>query len=487
MQISLNGLKTFSKSNFGLIPLPFEDAISIESSKIQEFMLLCLMIIFPLFAFFDYHTIRNEYFTNVTSIRFIITIAIGIGWYLQKKFRLNHFYLNYFSFLSISAFCAYSTFVGGKEYLYEHNLASCTVFLAASLFFIWHWKHSITIVLLTVLVYLIGIQMSPEISLQEIMVSGGSVLMTIMFLFPIVVAYKYQSFKKEFLLRKTLEESSMELLKEKTSVDLKNQELTIARSSLDKANSELLQINSSLESIIKDRTKNLQETNAELKQILDELDLFLYSSYHDLKGPIARLMGLANLAKKEVKEDIAHFYVDKFVDNIQEMQLLMQKFNIVNTINSKKVLVEKIDFNAIINELNKKYQLQFSTINFKFEINGETPFYSDRELLGFALHKIIENSLIFRKNNDDDFIKLTISVSNANARISIYDNGIGIPESVINNVFQMFYRGHEISKGHGLGLYMAKKACDKTKSSIKVISVEDKFTEVVLLLPNKNN
>jgi signal transduction histidine kinase len=486
MEITIRDVKSFPKSDFKSIPSKLEEAISLESKRIQEFMLLCALVIFPLFAFFDFYTVNKQAFINVTIIRLLISIAIGLGLYIQKKKQLNPYYLSYFSLLSISTFCAYVTFVGGKEYLFEHNLASCTVFLAASLFFMWHWKHSIIVVLLTIIVYLVGIQ-SSAITVQEIMVSGGAVLITIMSLFPVVVAYKYQSFKHEYLLRKTLEETGLQLLKEKTFTEIKNKELQEARIVIDKSNNELLRINSTLESTVKERTQNLQEKNEELKQILEELDLFLYSSYHDLKGPIARLLGLANLAKKEVQDSIAHFYVDKFIDNVQEMQLLMNKFNNINNINAKKVVADKINFASVIEELNKKYQLQLSSINFKIEVSEDFPFATDRELLMVTLQKIIENALIFRKNKDEDFIKLTILLSKANARISVYDNGLGIPEAVLENVFKMFYRGHEISRGHGLGLYMAKKACDKMKSSIKVISVEDIFTEVVLLIPNKNN
>jgi hypothetical protein len=106
-------------------------------------------------------------------------------------------------------------------------------------------------------------------------------------------------------------------------------------------------------------------------------------------------------------------------------------------------------------------------------------------MIRFALERVIENALIFRKNTEEDNIVLNISISPANARISLFDNGIGIPEQILGQIFKMFYRGHEISKGHGLGLYTAKKACEKVRGSIKIISVENIFTEVVLLLPNK--
>jgi signal transduction histidine kinase len=485
MQITIDSVNLLERPIVDISQSDWAKALSNESKRIQEFMLLCAVIIFPLFAFFDQYTLPSEHFVTATAIRFAITLTIGIGLYFQKSKDLNHIYLSYYSLLSISIFCTYATFIGGVDHLYEHNLATCTVFLASSIFFIWHWQHSVTVVGIVVAVYLFGLQVT-SITFKQLMISGGSVLMSIMAIFPVVVAYKYHSFKMEFLLKKELEESNQALRQEKTETEIKNQELSKARTSLDHANKELQVVNTSLEKIVKERTQNLETSNADLRQILEELDMFLYSSYHDLKGPVSRLMGLANLAKVEVKENVAHFYIDKFMENIQEMQILMKKLNNVHHINIKDVVAENVSFPVLVDDLMKKYKLQLSTIKFNHEIKGETDFHSDSEMIRFALERILENALIFRKNNlDEDNINLAISITPDNVRISLFDNGIGIPEQILEQIFKMFYRGHEISKGHGLGLYTAKKACEKIKGSIKVISVENMFTEVILLLPNK--
>ena len=485
MEITINRINVLPGPRIDIKQTDWEEALNIESRRIQEFMLLCAVIIFPLFAFFDQYTIPADYFIPATAIRFSITLAIGIGLYFQKIKQFNHIYLSYFSILSISIFCAFTTYIGGPDYLYEHNLATCTVFLAASLFFIWQWVHSVTSVGLVLLAYGIGLQWT-DISFKTMMMSGGSVLFSIMAIFPVIVAYKYHSFKMEFNLKKELEESNLALRKEKTETEVKNYELSEARASLDIANKELQTMNVSLEKIVKERTQKIEDSNADLRQILEELDMFLYSSYHDLKGPVSRLMGLANLAKLEVKENVAHFYLDKFIDNIREMQILMKKLNNVHHINVKDIVPESISFPLLIDDLMQKYKLQLSTIKFNYEIKGPVDFYSDSEMIRFALERVLENALIFRKNSEEDSIILTISVNGNNARISLLDNGIGIPEQVLDQIFKMFYRGHEISKGHGLGLYTTKKACEKVKGSVKIISVENMFTEVVLLLPNKS-
>ena len=66
------------------------------------------------------------------------------------------------------------------------------------------------------------------------------------------------------------------------------------------------------------------------------------------------------------------------------------------------------------------------------------------------------------------------------------DNGIGIPASIRDRVFDMFYRGHKSADGSGIGLYIVKETVDKLNGSIRMKSEEQEFTEFSIYLPNLN-
>ena len=75
------------------------------------------------------------------------------------------------------------------------------------------------------------------------------------------------------------------------------------------------------------------------------------------------------------------------------------------------------------------------------------------------------------------------------AYIKIIDNGIGIPESDLNRIFERFYRvdksrAREMG-GTGLGLSIAKEILDKNGGSIDIKSEVNKGTEVVIKIPTK--
>ncbi|MCK5370934.1 MAG: hypothetical protein KAQ62_20360, partial [Cyclobacteriaceae bacterium] len=91
---------------------------------------------------------------------------------------------------------------------------------------------------------------------------------------------------REILVQKNEIESQNKLLKSK------NTEISKAKKDLDKTNNELISINSNLEDMVADRTYSLKHMNNELINSNNELDLFIYRASHDLKGPIARLLGM---------------------------------------------------------------------------------------------------------------------------------------------------------------------------------------------------
>ena len=65
------------------------------------------------------------------------------------------------------------------------------------------------------------------------------------------------------------------------------------------------------------------------------------------------------------------------------------------------------------------------------------------------------------------------------------DNGLGIDSEYKTKIFQMFFRGSEISQGNGLGLYLVKKAIDKLGGNIEVDSEEGKFTSFSISIPKQ--
>ena len=71
-------------------------------------------------------------------------------------------------------------------------------------------------------------------------------------------------------------------------------------------------------------------------------------------------------------------------------------------------------------------------------------------------------------------------------QIEISDNGVGIRADLREKVFDMFFRGHELSQGTGLGLYIVRNTIEKLGGKIALKSEENKGTTFTIILPNNN-
>ncbi len=101
------------------------------------------------------------------------------------------------------------------------------------------------------------------------------------------------------------------------------------------------------------------------------------------------------------------------------------------------------------------------------------------------LNNLISNAFKYTREDEKvPLIEVDALISRESAAITVKDNGIGIPKEQQGKIFDMFYRGTDISKGSGLGLYMVKEMIEKLNGSISVSSEEKKFTSITFVIPN---
>lgn len=70
-------------------------------------------------------------------------------------------------------------------------------------------------------------------------------------------------------------------------------------------------------------------------------------------------------------------------------------------------------------------------------------------------------------------------------RITVRDNGVGIPNDLHQRVFEMFFRANETSRGSGLGLYLVEKCVASLNGQMRLQSTEGQGTHLAIQLPNR--
>jgi hypothetical protein len=91
---------------------------------------------------------------------------------------------------------------------------------------------------------------------------------------------------------------------------------------------------------------------------------------------------------------------------------------------------------------------------------------------------------IYKKNNKDPIIKISVKDEKDKVYLTIWDNGIGIPKNDIKRVFDKSFTGENgriMAKSTGMGLYIVKKLCDKLGHKIIIESEIHKYTKITII------
>lgn len=237
---------------------------------------------------------------------------------------------------------------------------------------------------------------------------------------------------------------------------------------------------------IKKAEKKLKSQNAKLKKLNAELDRFVYSASHDLRAPLASLLGLIDLSKREKTSPALNEYLtlmnksiiklDSFISDITDYSRNLRLATTHEKIDFKQLITESFDSLAYMS--NEKIKLSIS-------VKGKAAFYSDKDRVRLIINNLLSNSIRYRSHTRQPAIKVSIEQSKEQACITIADNGIGIEEKYQKKIFNMFYRANDQNTGSGLGLFIVKETTDKLKGKIQLISALDKGTTISITLPNQ--
>jgi signal transduction histidine kinase len=268
-----------------------------------------------------------------------------------------------------------------------------------------------------------------------------------------------------------------------------NAQLSEAKETIQQQN-KLLEIkNRDLDKEVEKKTADLERVNISLKQVNDELDNFIYKTSHDIRGPLASLKGMCNVALMDVTDEVALDYLRKLDATAERLNSILTRLLIINQINNSKLSLNRIDFNRIINDvilLEKKKGLP-AKIEIRRKIADDPSIFiqSDRELVRIVLENLIDNAIKFYNDSErvNSFVEINIANTDEGVKARVIDNGIGISESNPGKLFQMFFRASERSEIGGIGLYIVKTATSKIGGKVGLLTTPEGYTEFYVLFP----
>jgi PAS domain S-box-containing protein len=229
-----------------------------------------------------------------------------------------------------------------------------------------------------------------------------------------------------------------------------------------------------------ERHEALMKTNA-------ELDRFVYSASHDLRAPIASLLGLIEVAKLET--DIGN--IDHLLDLQKKSLLRLDSFirDIVDYSRNERlqVDVEIIHFEQMIHATFEQLNFMDNVDRIKkvIQVKTSSDFYSARLRIDILLNNLISNAIKYADlKKEQPLLEVDVEVDSQKATIKVRDNGEGILPEAKSQIFNMFFRASAKGSGSGLGLYIVKEAVQKIGGTIDVTSDYGQGTEFTIEIPN---
>jgi len=215
---------------------------------------------------------------------------------------------------------------------------------------------------------------------------------------------------------------------------------------------------------------------------------FVSDASHELRTPISVIQGYANLLDRWGKNDEKALQesIDAIKDETANMKGLVEQllFLARGDNNTMALQIERFELSALAIEVLRETQM----IDGGHEYNSSvTPIFikADKSLVKQATRILIDNAMKYTPAGK----RITVSVFSENgfAKLTVQDEGIGIPPDAVPKIFDRFYRADEsrarATGGTGLGLAIAKWITERHLGHMEVLSRLDIGTRISILLP----
>lgn len=259
-----------------------------------------------------------------------------------------------------------------------------------------------------------------------------------------------------------------------------------------------------LKSEIDERAKTQSElfkTKDELVQLLaGEIELnemksrFISMISHEYRTPLTVILSSVYLLQisKESKDDASFDkYVKRIESSVNMMTTLLDDALFFGKIESHSIQIEKRQFNILklielILEEIKQISHHSGVFVLKNNLN-KTDLINDERMVYQIFQNLISNAEKYSNENSE--VNIELNNKGQDFIISVADNGIGIPNKDITNIFDPFFRASNVGnkQGTGLGLSIVKKCVEHVKGDIALESILNKGTKFTIKIPDLDN
>jgi signal transduction histidine kinase/ligand-binding sensor domain-containing protein len=290
--------------------------------------------------------------------------------------------------------------------------------------------------------------------------------------------------EKRILERKVLERTRL-ISKKNEEIETQRDNLLAQKTLIEEQNNLLLDAKTELEQKVRDRTAELSHANKELMGHNVQLEQFAFMTAHNLRGPVARLLGLTAIFNDK---DFADPLNREVIDRIQKSAISLDEIiaDMTLILDIKKGIhntMSRINARFIFTKVLNSLITEAETRNIQIENN----IHEDVELLGIepyvfsVFYNVASNSIKYADVRKSPFIRIEAVQSDEHVSIRVTDNGVGFDASLLSQkLFKPYSRLNSNVEGKGLGLYLIKIEMESMGGEVDIESQPNVGTTVTL-------
>jgi signal transduction histidine kinase len=238
---------------------------------------------------------------------------------------------------------------------------------------------------------------------------------------------------------------------------------------------ELADLNASLQQRIDEATAELKERYEQLKELDKMKSQFLSIASHELKTPITAMSGFLQVALRRVRRlsqgDAAAPVAEGLRGITEQLEVVYRQTGKLARLVDELLDVSRIqtgriefrygdvDLSELANEVATRMQLTTTTHEITVRRDSENVVTADRDHLEQVLNNLLTNAIKYSPSGGA--ITIEVRPDDGGVRLSVTDQGIGIPEKELEAIFGLFYRSPDRAArdaaGMGLGLYISRE------------------------------
>ena len=279
-----------------------------------------------------------------------------------------------------------------------------------------------------------------------------------------------------------------EILCQNEELFLQRKQLEESNKTIDDAHQELTIYKNQLEETVQKRTFELYEANQVLDRKNQQLEQFAFMAAHNLRSPVAGIMGLSSLLESDDSVETQREVISRIQESVKKLDVIVK--SMTGILSDPKMILqlfEKCDLYEILNESKSILEDEIAKSDTVIIANYDECYQlsSIKAYLHNLFYNMLSNAIKYRKPDKPVRIEVSSKRTGNDVAIIFKDFGIGIDMSKHgSDIFTPFKRFEKTVEGSGVGLYLIQTQIKTLGGTIQVESTLGEGTTFTIKLPN---